>query len=433
MQPRRDDQQAFAPKRRARWGLLFCLVLGFGQLCFVRERRRPVPIKKDTRQGPVDKDVRIITSKIKNTQAAGELLDVLDTVVDKPVFNYIHLAAAYTKLGNLQKKNPLEPKEVQSSVLVRLQQRLQGMLMRKEVGIREMANILWAFASLFVSIRAVLKVVPELAEQIPGRAGDMKPQELANSLWAAAQLQHDAPVVLQIAATLVVQIQSKAGEMNAQGISNSLWSATQLQDAAPEVLTIVPALVAEIHQKAGDMDPQPLSNIMWAAAKLQDAAPEVQKIVPVLAAQIPLKAGSMIPQALSNNLWAMKDLADTSPAVRRAVLALVQKVQGKISGMNGQALSNAVEALVFLEESFPIPELPAIVQAAAARLNCILPRASGKGLVFDVPVVVWACGKSNVYDAGLFTAVAERFSSGRAVSSLPDWGVCALILGSSFE
>ena len=56
-----------------------------------------------------------------------------------------------------------------------------------------------------------------------------------------------------------------------------------------------------------------------------------------------------------------------------------------------------------------------------------------EALMADVPVVVWACGKSNVYDAGLFTAVAERFSSGRAVSSLPDWGVCALILGSSFE
>ena len=89
MQPRGNDQQAFAPKRRAGWALLLCLVLGFGQFCFVRERRRPVPIKKGTQQGLANKDPKMITSKIRNTQAAGELLDVLDSVVDKPIFNYI--------------------------------------------------------------------------------------------------------------------------------------------------------------------------------------------------------------------------------------------------------------------------------------------------------------------------------------------------------
>ena len=40
--------------------LLTCLaVLGFGQLCFVRERRRPVPINKDT---------RMLTSKLQDQE-----------------------------------------------------------------------------------------------------------------------------------------------------------------------------------------------------------------------------------------------------------------------------------------------------------------------------------------------------------------------------
>ena len=314
--------------------------------------------------------------------------------MDKPIFNYIHVAATYTKVGNLQKIGNLGPKEFQSSALVRLENRLRGMLLRKEVGEQGLSNILWAFASFFKAMPAVLDLVPAVAEQIPGKAGDMIPQALSNSLWAAAKL----------------------------------------KNASTKVLKIVPALVQQIPLKAGGMKPQEVSNSLWAAVQLKDACPEeVLKIVPVLLEQIPLKASNMRSQHLSNSLWAAAQLADASPAVRRAVLALVQTVQEKISGMNGQQLSNIVEALVFLEESFPIPELPAIVKAAAARLNCILPSASGKGLMFDVPMVVWACCRTNVDDAKFFSAVAERFSSQRALSSVPDWGVCALILGSSFE
>ena len=243
METRRCQQALFAPKKRAVCSLLMCLVaLGFGQLClvqgwpvpmkdniltskiqcFVRERRRPKSIHKDTRQVQVDKDVRVITCKIKTAQTAGELADFLDTVVDKPTFNYIHVAAAYTKMGKLQKKGHIGPMATKMSVLARLQQRLQGMLVRKEMGEQGLSNILWAFANLFLDAPAVLQIVPALVQQIPGKVGDMIPQALSNSLWAAAQLQ-DAPKVLEIVPPLVVQIESKAGGMKAQHLSNSLW------------------------------------------------------------------------------------------------------------------------------------------------------------------------------------------------------------------
>ena len=394
-----------APTKRA-WPLMCFVVLGFRQLCFVqgwpvpikdniltskiqrcvRERRRPVT---GMRKVPLDKDVRMITSKIKNTQTAGELLDYADTVVDKPIFNYIHVAATYTKLGNFQKKGGLSPAEVRSNVLLRLGDRLQGMLLRKEVGAQGLANMIWAFASLFLDVPVVLKLVPALAEQIPGKAGDMIPQALSNSLWAAAQL----------------------------------------QDAAPEVLQVLPVIVAEIEIKAGGMKPQELSNSLWAAAKLQDAAPEVLKIVPALLEQIPLKARDMTPQDLSNSLWALKDFPDASPAVPRAVQALVEEIPSKINGMDAQGLANTLEALVFLRESFPTVEQSGVVAAAATQLNRILPKLKHKELMLDVPTVIWACRRCNVKDQQLFIAVANRFSSHDMVASLPPWDLCALSLG----
>ena len=314
---------------------------------------------------------------------------MVDGIVDKPIFDYIHAAAAYTKLGNLQKRNPVGAKEMQGSVLVRLEQRLQGMLVRKEVGAQQLANILWAAANLFSDIPALLNIVPNLSAEILLKASDTDPQ----------------------------------------GLSNSLWSAVQLQDAKPEVLKIVLAIVAQIPLKSKDMIPQHVSNSLWAAAKLKDSAPEVLKIVPALVAQIPLKAVGMIPQHLANSLWALKDFPDASPAVPKAALALVQNVPSKISGMDGQLLSNTVEALVYLGESFPIDSQQDIVAASAARLASILPKLKGRDLMFTVPVVIWACVRSDVHDGKLFCAAVARFSSARVLASLTDWGLCALWLG----
>ena len=397
----RHDKASFARKGRAGRALVLVLaVLGYEQLCFVRgylvpmryttsiskiqcrvrERRQPVPINKDT---------RLLTSKIKSAQTADELLDLVDGIVDKPVFNYIHVAATYTKLGNFQKKGRLSPSEVRSNVLLRLEDRLQGMLLRKEVGTQGLSNILWAFANLFFAKESLLKFVPSLAEQVPVKAEDMNPRDLSNNIWAAAQL----------------------------------------QDVAPTVLKMVPTLLEQIPSKAGDMNNQDLSNSLWAAALLENAVPEVVSIVPALAAQIPSKAGSMITQQLSNCIWALKSFADASPAVQTAVLALLEKIQPKITVMNAQELANSLEALVFLAESFHIMEQPDVVAAAAVRLNSILLGLKGKDLTLAVPSVVWACGRAKVYEAKLFATVSGRFSSQRAVARIPDWGLCAMRLG----
>ena len=192
--------------------LLMCLaVLGFAQLCFVRERLRTVPFNKDT---------RILTSKIKNAQTAGELLDVVDGIVDKPIFDHIHAAASYTKLGNFQKKRQLGQREMKSQVLVRLERRLEGMLARKEVRLRGLSNILWAAANLFSDMPAVMKIVPALVAQISLKGGDLDHQGLSNGLWAAAQLKDTAPDVLKLVAILSAQIPVKVGTMIPQELSN---------------------------------------------------------------------------------------------------------------------------------------------------------------------------------------------------------------------
>ena len=117
------DKASFARKGRAGRVLLCLAVLGLWELCFVqgwpvpkkdkiltskiqccmRERRRMVPPES----APGEREMKIITSKIKGSQTASELLDYVDSVIDRLIFNYIHVAAAYTKLGSFKKKGQL--------------------------------------------------------------------------------------------------------------------------------------------------------------------------------------------------------------------------------------------------------------------------------------------------------------------------------------
>ena len=196
------------------------------------------------------------------------------------------------------------------------------------------------------------------------------------------------------------------------------------------MLKIVPAVAGQIPGKAVDMIPEALSNCLWAAAHLEEAAPEVLKIVAALAAQIPFKAGRMKPQHLSSSLWALKDFADASPAVVKAVQALVQQIPRQVEHMKSQELGNTVEALVFLGKSFPIDQQQGVIAASAAQLKRFLPRLNGKELMLNVPMVVWACRRSNVEDERLFAAVVDLFSAHELVASLPPWGLRALNLGS---
>ena len=97
-----------------------------------------------------------------------------------------------------------------------------------------------------------------------------------------------------------------------------------------------------------------------------------------------------------------------------------------MDAMTPEQLANSLEALVVLEERLPIAELPGMAAAAAVRLKRVLPELRGKDPFFAVPVIVWACAKKGVLDEGLLRAVAMRFASNKSISSLPDWGVCAL-------
>ena len=329
----------------------------------------------------------VLTSKIKGAETAAEVLRLLDGAVDGPIFNDFHASAACTSLADFHEDSKLQAADAKSPVIQRLASRIRILIKAKEVDRRGLANVLNAFAKLFVAVPSVLVTIPALVSGVTAKAKGMEAQSLSNSLWAAAQLQDACPEVLEMVPALVTQIPSKAGEMIPQALSNILLAAAKLQDVALVVLEALPAIAAEISGKAGGMNPQDLSNNLWATAKLQDAIPDILDIVPALVKEIPVNVGNMSPQGLSNCLWATAKLQDAAPEVLSVVSALVEEIPGKVDDMNPQDLSNCLWATAKLQDA--APEVLRIVSALVTEI----PVKVGNMIPQELSNCLWATAK----------------------------------------
>ena len=199
---------------------------------------------------------------------------------------------------------------------------------------------------------------------------------------------------------------------------------------APKVLTALPELAAQMSIKAKDAIPQELSNSLWACAHLQDDVchEDVHKLATALACQIkiPEKAKSMKAQELSNSLWAAARLKDSVPEVLQMVPALLEEIPRNQADFKSQEICNCLEALVLLGDSVREVMKNDFVGFTASHFSTLLTTLKGKSLQFDIPVVVWACARVNLYHEELLVSTAQRLKSGRDLKTLPDWGICAL-------
>ena len=340
---------------------------------------------------------RKLTSQMKeDMKSAAELLDLLDRVVDGPIFDALHASAAYHSLATWKRKGGLTPSDKASPVLPRLAARVQDMSLK----------------------------------------GQLEAREVCNVFWSLGQLSNDVVISKGLLMALVKSLGEKARGMDSQGLSNNLLACVQLKGVAPEVLTALPKLAAQISINAKDMGPQALSNSLWAAAQLKDVAPEVKEIVPAIVTQINIKAKGMIPQHISNSFWAATRLKDDAREVLEMVPALVEEIPRNQADFKSQEICNCLEALILLRDS--VREVGDFLAAApggkndvvgftASRFSNLLPKLKGKDLKFAVPGLVWACARVNFNHEALLVSVAQRGKSGGTLQTLTDWSLCALL------
>ena len=222
-----------------------------------------------------DSAARTLTSKIKQAKSATELLDLLDGVVDGPIFNTFHASAAYTSLATWKRKGGLTPSDKESPVLPRLAARVQDMALKSQLPPREVSNVFWSLGQLSADLDISNGLLMALVKSMSESASGMNQHDISNNLLACVQLKAVAPEVLTVLPKLAAQISIKAKDMKPQELANSLWAATRLKEDVSEVLKMVPALVEEIPRIQADFKSQDVCNCLEALVLLRDSVREV--------------------------------------------------------------------------------------------------------------------------------------------------------------
>ena len=217
---------------------------------------------------------RTLTLEIKQAKSATELLDLLDEVVDGPIFNDFHASAAYHSLAT-KWRGGLTPSDQASPVLLRLATRVQKMTEEGQLGSREVANVLYSLGKLSDDVEVPKGLLMALVKSLRERASDMNAHDLSNNLLACVKLKGVAAEVLTALPKLAAQTSMKAKDMIPQALSNSLWAAARLKDDALEVLQMVPALVEEIPRNQAGFKSQEICNCLEALVLLRDSVKDI--------------------------------------------------------------------------------------------------------------------------------------------------------------
>ena len=201
----------------------------------VREPRKSGPPQGSGGSKSSDAAARKWTSQMKeDMKSAAELLDLLDRVVDGPIFNEFHASTAYHSLAT-KWRGGLTTSDKGSPVLPRLAARVQKMTEEGQVGPQAVANVLYSLGKLCDDIKVPEGLLMALAAQISKKAKDMIPQALSNSLWAATRLKDSTPEVLRMVPALLEEIPRNQADFSSQSICNCLEALVLLRDSVPEV------------------------------------------------------------------------------------------------------------------------------------------------------------------------------------------------------
>ena len=65
-------------------------------------------------------EAKRMTTRMKHARWAQDMINILDSAVDEPIFNFFHASAAYHKLATLKRRRGLRQEDWESAVLLRL-------------------------------------------------------------------------------------------------------------------------------------------------------------------------------------------------------------------------------------------------------------------------------------------------------------------------
>jgi hypothetical protein len=298
---------------------------------------------------------------------------------------------------------------------------------------QELANLVWAYASMEFRDDAMLAAVARrahaLAEQVraagvgrvwstglgpryrrlllptpcsrararlrprPPARPQFNEQELSNLIWGLGKLHYADAALFD---HLLRCVASKLHAFTPQGIANVAWG---IATAGHADVPLFRRLLAKCVRELPANDVQGLANMLWASAAIgvRDDA-----FMAAATAECCRRVDDLSPQQLANVLWACATLGWADP---RAVARLADAAAARSGGFEPQALSNCAWAFARLGAAGGVR--PSVFEALAA---AALPKArslSAQGCAN----LLWAFASAGAPHPRLFEAVAHQVTA----------------------
>ena len=152
----------------------------------------------------------------------------------------------------------------------------------RQMGSEEIANVIWASASLQLDSADSDDILTSAAQRLPRVASRLTPDGISRIFWAIASMDARATKCFSDDMSLLAKTAlCLLPRMDAEGVSNIIWSCAVLKHH--ELLEQLQAVSDAILPLSGDMNSQQIANIMWSAAELRaDASPNLVAALPGL-------------------------------------------------------------------------------------------------------------------------------------------------------
>ena len=387
-----------------------------------RGSRRPRRGRADS-SSSTETAQRLLTSQLSNVGSARELLEILDVELDSPIVNKLHIGAAFTRLA--RHKSTFDRTLQQSLVVVRLVSKTTEMMDGGLLSTRQVANVLWAIASMGeigVSLHALL---PALIDNALINVKDLDPQHVSNIIWAAATLQLPDAELKRLLPSICSRVPELATEFTPQAIANMIWASATLKDRAQALLEVLPWLLEQVPRVAKELKSQGVSNILWAGATLREEHSTLwHRVMPHLRQAAVAKLHTGAPQEVANSVWALA-LLDPSQQEASETLERLSVVATSLADrMTAQGLANTCFGFALRSVA-----CPAFLDAAARSVIAQVHTWPSSARTMGLPEIVWAFAKLGIVNKQLLT-VADRAFQG-ILSDMSVWRLCVVVSDSN--
>lgn len=341
---------------------------------------------------------RTVTRLIHGCSSVDALLSVLEAEMKGPVFNHIHISAAFSRMAKVRSYS--DKRAWSSPVLVSLIDVTRKQLEDGPLDARTCSSLFYSIATLHVYAPALKGILPLLVESVKFAAHDFDTQGLTNVIWGTAKLNTWDDGLRSMMSLLADVMVDTADSFEGRQLANIFWAGAVLRHQSPELLQALPAMAEVAEDRMMELNAQGIANTLWAVATLKESVPCLQQLLPSLALAVLGTVQSFNAQNIANSIWAIARLKGNATDLYKAYPALLKAAEREMPRMNHQGIANIMWAAATLRND--APSVNEILPSLTARLAGVV-RTMNKQ---DVANVIWSCGSLR-----LSSALSERILS----------------------